>query len=605
MVQISYSNKLWLAFWTLLMAALVIPFGWHGLNLGAEILEETRTTAFRYVDLASWMLEERGDTDSRTRNEWLARLASQLGVRITLIDQGKVVADSNLPFERLSELEDHSFREEVLAARDHGKGSSKRFSATLKLDLLYAAKLLRDDSFLPGGVLRVAIPMSSVAARKRAMLSTLLWAIPATLLVSMLASYLLSRSLWRAIDAFSKDAQRVGRHGSSDRIRIAPGIEFQPLADAINAMADSIEWQMAEIENQRGQLEALFTSMPDGVLVLDGADRVESWNRAIEGMFPGMERMEGKTLLEATMSLEAVEAARQARAAQPNRERLASSFRTPAGLVLEVQAVAFKDLKDDSKVVLVFRDATRLRRLERMRKDFVANLAHELRTPLTSIQGYVEMLQEYDEIDKNQRDAMLATIADKTKVVANTLSGIVWLSELESELLQVRLDHVDAASAARRAIERVRPKAETKAIEILTKLPDEAVMVEADQDMLISVFANLLDNAVRFSPDKGRVTVTLTQADPPVFSIEDQGPGIPRSEQGRIFERFYRTGSLPPNMTEGPGLGLAIARHSMERLHGSLSVESPIDPKAADGWGGSRFLVELRPARNDSESGEA
>jgi two-component system phosphate regulon sensor histidine kinase PhoR len=368
------------------------------------------------------------------------------------------------------------------------------------------------------------------------------------------------------------------------------------LADTLNQMTDQLRTKIDELSEDRSQLLAMLTSMVEGVMVLDRRGRVLQINPALERMFD-VTRMEARghpcsdvfrhpqldTLVSAVLTK------------RTNQED--EILLHPSGRRLHIEAsVTESDGENDACAILVFHDMTELRRLEMVRKDFVANVSHELRTPLTSIKGYIEALLDGAKDDPKTSTQFLNIILKQSDRLNLILEDLLQLSKIESGQVQFKREPLHIQSVIERTLAVIKPLADKKRHRLVSFVEDNLPSVLGDEDRLIQILSNLLDNAVKYTPENGTITVAAhpvsDDAEQPAIvtavelSVTDTGMGIPEMERPRVFERFYRVDKARSRELGGTGLGLAIVKHIVEGLGGRVWVE-------ANAPTGSRFVVRL------------
>lgn len=600
MQPMSFSAKLSLGFCLLLCLALLAFFAAGRGSLRSGLLKETEQHAVRNLNLVAWMVEEHGPfTDLQEFDAWLTRLGERLGCRITFIDQGRVLADSGVVYGKLPELEDHGSRPEVVRAEEQGLGLDLRRSSTLKRDLLYVASPLEAVSGLPAGVLRLAVPLSDIQEQYLRLAGPLGGIFFGTLAAGVLFALLLSRALVRSIGELSAAAKAIGGGEYGLRIRDYPGREFKPLAEALNGMAAAVQETVNDLEEGRRRIETLFEAMSDGVLVLDGQGCVESWNRALNDLYPDLSRAAGRHLIEALPEPELHGVVtRLLKSGAASKGQLVKCD-APGGRHLDVRVERFTGQDGHAKLLLVFRDVTEEKRLEVVRRDFVTNISHELKTPITSILGYSETLldlQAQDDAEsRKQSRRFLEVIQRNAAHMQGMVQRLMDLCRAERPQAGQAPRPVDAGPPLERALATLEPLLRNKGVRVLQPDAVAGQTVLADEEGLEIVFRNLLENALKFGPEGQTVTINARKEGAQVLiGIEDQGPGVPKAHQERIFERFYRING--ENTKDGSaGLGLSICRNQVKRWGGGIRVESPAQPEEASAPG-TRFVLTLNTA---------
>ncbi|MCM0755400.1 cell wall metabolism sensor histidine kinase WalK [Desulfovibrio aminophilus] len=396
---------------------------------------------------------------------------------------------------------------------------------------------------------------------------------------------LLLRPLRGQVAGLTHDLERLGDAPAPAR-DVLP--ELRELAAALPKSGERLAAGLREAEARSGRLRAVLDGMFEGVMVLDGDCRAQGVNRSMESLLPGVSDRLGRRLLEILPQAELADACDELlRAGGPDSASLAVTLED--GRVLSVNMVRPPESGHGLGAVLVFRDVSEIKRLEAVRRDFAANVSHELRTPLTAIKGYAETLITGDpppDIGRRFLEVILRNSDHMAKMIEDLLS----LSRIEAGKDVGRREPMQARDSLRRAWDAVEPLARRRGVDLADGLPEGLAAVLGDPDHVTRIFRNLLENAVKFGPEHRPVTVSAREAGEFVeFEVRDEGPGIPKKDQSRVFERFYSVQKHRRNEHGSTGLGLAICRHALKSLGGDIRVESP-PPDAA---GGTAFLFTL------------
>ena len=524
--------------------------------------------------------------------------------RVTVIGpDGTVLADSDTPDDAVSRLENHGTRPEVIQALSAGYGTDIRLSATVGQRMYYLALPMTAANQIRG-VVRLAIPLTILEARTRDLQRAVGIAFGLAFAVSVALSVLLARGVTRPLSAMAAVARQLAGGSLGQRIRTTSRDEVGVLGSTLNQMADQLESKIREVSEDRTQLLAMLASMIEGVMVLDCRGKVLQVNPALEQMLmvQGAEAR-GRAHWEVIRHHELNELV--TRVLQTRENCGGEMTATASGRTLRVEAsVAGGQRENEACAVLVFHDITAVRRLEKVRKDFVANVSHELRTPLTSIKGYVEALLDGAKDDPEQTLRFLEIILKQTDRLNLILDDLLQLSQIESGQVLFKRDPISLSEVVDRTVALIKPLADKKGHTVTVAMPADLPPVLGDPERLAQVLTNLLDNAVKYTPANGSIHVTGHLAgDLPQRMVElrvtDTGLGIPEADRPRVFERFYRVDKARSRELGGTGLGLAIVKHIVEGHGGRVWVEGnqPI---------GSRFVVWLpaaAPAREGSGSG--
>lgn len=525
-------------------------------------------------------------------------LSARALARVTVIaPDGRVLADSAVSDHLLATLENHSTRPEIQQALATGRGTDLRTNPTTGERTLYLAIGLNGlNKAAPSAFLRLGLPMTTYDRDVAKLHQDLALAFGIAFLIAIGLSVWLAHSITKPLSEIAIAAQRLAKGDHAVRIRTGSQDEVGLLADTLNHMTDQLRTKIDELSEDRSQLLAMLTSMVEGVMVLDRRGRVLQINPALERMFD-VTRMEARghpcsdvfrhpqldTLVSTVLTT--------------RRKEEDEILLHPSGRRLHIEAsVTESDRENDACAILVFHDMTELRRLEIIRKDFVANVSHELRTPLTSIKGYIEALLDGAKDDPETSAQFLNIILKQSDRLNLILEDLLQLSKIESGQVQFRREPLHIQSVIERTLATIKPLADKKGHRLLSFVDDDLPTVIGDEDRLIQILSNLLDNAVKYTPEKGIITVAAhpvsDDAGQPAMttavelSVTDTGMGIPEIDRPRVFERFYRVDKARSREFGGTGLGLAIVRHIVEGLGGRVWVEGNTPT-------GSRFVVRL------------
>jgi two-component system, OmpR family, phosphate regulon sensor histidine kinase PhoR len=514
------------------------------------------------------------------------RAAAAAQARVTFISEdGRVVADSEVPVEALDRVENHADRSEVAAALAGRMGIATRTSHTVARSFMYLA-LPHASGTARDGVLRLAVDLDELGAAASALRGQLLWAGALGLLASVLLALLVSGLLIRPVQHIRSSVSALAAGTLSSRVQWHSADELGEIARAIDRLGEQLELRLREVTAEKEQLQTVLGSMEEGVLVLDPEGRIVLANRRLRELLGLTGEIAGRTPLEVLRNADLENALVQAGAGGE------SVFREIelGGRTRRVLGIRAAPLRGQAKggVVAVFGDLTELRRLEVVRRDFVANASHELRTPLTAVQGFAETLAS-GKVPAADRPRYLEIILQHARRLGALVDDLLELSRIESGKLELLPSEVPLASVVDRALDSLSPLFEQRRI-VARRGPIEPPMVRADPRALEQVLVNLLENAAKYTEPGGRVEVRAEPVGDRVrVSVEDTGIGIPESHLVRIFERFYRVDKARSRALGGTGLGLSIVRNLVEAMDGKVSVDSTPGK-------GSTFHFTLRKA---------
>jgi two-component system phosphate regulon sensor histidine kinase PhoR len=578
--NLSFRSRLLLSFWGVLFLALLLPSLYYRQILSADIEADTRANAVRQLNLAYWLSsQEQPFKTVASLQQWCKTLGDHLEIRITFVAaDGTVLADSKVAFSRVPAMDNHANRPEIIQAYKEELGTSSRYSTTLGRHLIYAAREIDARGIIPSGVIRVAVPFSEVRKRLDNLSKNFIFIIVLTFSATIFLSYLLVRQLEIPIQRMIRAAEAIESGDYRERIRRYPGKEFSPLAQAINQMAERIDDHIKTITEQKQQLGAILDGMSEGVMVLDSNGKIKTTNKALSIIIPDLSTALGRRPLEVVRSHELQRACDQVISGDHESELqpLRLEIFLGPGRVFEVNIVQLGCQEEGIGAIVVFHDISELKRLEKVRRDFVANVSHELRTPLTSIKGYAETILTEGSEDSESAREFLEIILKHSNHMSNMVDDLLQLARLEAREQSIEFKSVNAVDALNSAWLDCSSLAGERSINLENLLPEEGVLVRADSEQLEQVFRNLLENAIKYGPLGGTVTIAC-DFDPVMatFQVTDQGPGIPIQDQPRIFERFYQVEKDRANHNDSTGLGLAICRHIIQNHGGRIWVESP------------------------------
>ncbi len=396
-----------------------------------------------------------------------------------------------------------------------------------------------------------------------------------TAMVLVAAGALLAQSVMRSTRIITEMIQRITQGELSARVPAVAGDEIGALGQAINAMADQLQRRVEELESERNQARAILESMVEGVCALDRDGRLLWLNASAQRLF-GVQtpHAEGRRLTELFRQPEVEALIREVLERHAPTSREVQTF-TPPEQTIRLQATPCGGGAAGPALVLVAQDVTQMRRLEGMRREFVANVSHELKTPLTSIRGLVETLLNgaLDDAANNRRFVTL--IDEDATRLAHLIDDLLDLSQIESKAVPLHLQPVDVHALFQEFASRFQRQLTAHRVTLELQIPKDAPRVKGDSERLHQVFLNLLDNAIKFNRPGGRVTVTVERDGGMLrMAVADTGAGIPESDLPRIFERFYRVDKARSRELGGTGLGLAIVKHLVELHGGRVDVRS-------------------------------
>jgi two-component system, OmpR family, phosphate regulon sensor histidine kinase PhoR len=585
--KMSFRAFLLLCLWGLLVLALILPFWYLYAKLHVAIAEDQKQKLVRQLNLVSMLMTQEVEfRNPEQLQSWLMQIANPLELRLTYIAaDGRVLADSLVPFEQIKDLEDFSGRPEIAQALRDEPVFMIRFSRIMQKEQIYAARGIQPKGTLPAGVIRLAASETEDHRLLRHLRNLFFLVLPLIFAAGALLRFLFIRRLKQALTSLTGAVEGIALGDYRRRLHFPPGDEMFALGDAINRMAENAGRQFLDLKAQKQELEAVFNAMREGVMVLDARGRIQTVNRALVELVGSETQLLGRRPLEVILSLELQETCDRILAAKGSLQESSRDLLVliGEGRAFEVNIVRLEDQDRETGALLVFHDMSRLKQLERVRQDFVANVSHELRTPLTSIKGYTETLLAEAQSNPELFTAFLEIILKNTNHMVKLVDDLLQLARIEARQDAFKPVQVNPGEALAVAWKACFPFAEARHVNLISHLPESGIWVSADFDQLVRVFRNLLENAIRYSPESGAVTVGgHADGNTMTFSVSNDGPPIAKYHQQRIFERFYRIEKDRRGDLGNTGLGLAICRHIVLNHGGLIWVRSP-NPDRPDG----------------------
>jgi two-component system phosphate regulon sensor histidine kinase PhoR len=497
----------------------------------------------------------------------ISLLPDQADRRITLIDgNGVVMADTAV--NDLDRLEDHAGREEIQTAVSGGTGVATRMSTSVGERFLYVAVPLGDGS---DTVLRIAVPLTYVDAVVDDVQRYLVVAAMVALALAVALAVFIGFRLAEPLEGLRSHAQRVADGDLDAQVAPSPTREIDAVGSAFNMMTARLRQSLDDLATTSIRLEAVLGGLDDGVVLTDDHGNVLRMNEAAERMLVIRENAAmGQPFLHAARDHELdalLQAALQGRQRQPEAVEYGLHRRTLLSSASTVEGQA------ERLGLVVLRDITELRKLEGVRRDFVANVSHELRTPLTSIRAMVETIETGAIDEPEMMQEFMRRIIGEIDQLTALVEDLLDMARLEAGRSPLKLAHVQADDLVRVASERLRAQVERARLELRYRLPADLPEVLVDRRQIAQVVVNLVHNAIKFTPPGGSVTLSAYRdSDRVIVDVIDTGVGIAEAELPRLFERFYKSDKA--RRSEGTGLGLAIAKHIMQAHGGDVTVES-------------------------------
>lgn len=510
-------------------------------------------------------------------------------MRITVIDaSGRVLADSG---SNPAEMENHSNRPEVKDAISKGIGQSTRYSNTVEKEMVYVAIPIRDSQGRILGVVRTSLPTSSIRAAFLPIKSKIIYTGFILIIISIVLSYLSSRTFSNSLSTIIGLSEEIAKGNFKVSIPAKDRkSELSKVSFALNKMAEKLDELFQRVAFEKGQLEAVLSSMNEGVMLLSPKGEIMLVNDALSEMFELKGNPIDRQYWEVLRNKDINELIEKVfRSNKDSRKEISIFYPMERNYLVNVRTL---DYPEKVLIFVVF-DITDFKSLEKIKADFIANVSHELRTPLTAIKGYTETLEEDAYENREDRRHFLGIIKRHTDRLINIVSDLLVLSEIESkeslslEMSNPDFEDVDINEVVKSSYESLRTRISEKNLQVVINLKEEIPGIKGNRFLLEQMLINLIDNAVKYTPESGTVRINTSSEDSSVnLEISDTGIGIPKENLNRIFERFYRVDKTRSRKLGGTGLGLSIVKHVAIIHNGKIDVESEVGK-------GSRFTIRL------------
>lgn len=554
--------------------------------LSARIVEKNLTSSIEEglvieAGLVRELIGENLISNSNDIDKYISKVKETTSARITIVDVlGNVITDTEMD---PSIMDNHSARPEIAAALKGGVGRSIRYSDTLKVDLLYVAQpIIKGENVI--GAVRLSKPLYEITALINRLYFNVFLAVLVGILVSSLLGYKMAVDITKPIRDITYTASRIAKGQFDKRIIVSGKDEIAVLADSINDMASRLNETIMSLQDKNIKLEAIMSSVGNGIVAIDSSERVLFINYAAERLLNIKEKdIVGKHLLQVVRNnsidnylkeiLQENEFFDTEITIDDPDERVFKFYTNP---------IKQTDKSDIEGIIITIQDITELRKLERMRTEFVANVSHELKTPLTSIKGFAETLKMGDIDNREDMVRFLNIIEDEADRLYRLINDILSLSELEQGKTRRANESIKVEKTIVEVLSMLKSQGDKKKIELSKEIHEEIGNLSGDPDKFKQMLINLVDNAIKYTPENGKVKVEAynlmdeTNGNKVVIKVTDNGIGISKQHIPRLFERFYRVDKARSRKVGGTGLGLAIVKHIVILFHGEIEVESEI-----------------------------
>lgn len=512
---------------------------------------------------------KKGDYDSL--DKFIKEIGKRINAIITIVDtMGNPVADSK---ENIYFMENYRYNPEIMSALNGDIGTIIRYNKTMREYVFYVALSIYEDERIIG-VLRTGILMKDMNSLFSNLKKGILILVLGTLIFSWIIAILISRGITNSLREISKGFRKLSSFEFETRIFTRRKDEIGAIAIEFNKMVEKIKELFEEVKLDREKISTIFHSVPDGICVFDKDGKIVLFNEKMEQILK--EKLEEKKFYwkyfkfpEFGKLLEKV-----------NKENSVSEK-------IEIHGKIFlckmEKIPDTNEIISIFHDITEIKEIERIKRDFTINISHELKTPLTAIKGYIETIEEEEEI-KNKR--YIEIIKNHVDRLINILERVIYISELEGREISLDLKEVKIEEIIRNVIPLFERLIKDKSIKIELNFEKDLPSLRVDPVKMEQVFINLIDNSIKYT-EKGKIKISVFKKNNNIIiEVEDTGIGIPEEHIPRIFERFYVVDKARDKKKGGAGLGLSIVKHIVLLHNGEIDVESEVGR-------GTKFIIKL------------
>lgn len=547
-------------------------------QLGKYDYSLTEQNLVRSANLVSAVLEPSLSAEDTTRvQDKVARLGEKSGVRITVIDKyGVVIGDSD---KNPREMDNHSERPEIKEAINGRTGQSTRYSNTLQKELFYVAVPVIGRGDNVDYVVRTSLPLSILQQTIAPIERRIIYVSLIIAIIAVVLLFALSKSLTNSLKSIINISEELAHGNLNVNIPISEQKgEIPTISIALRQMAQRLNELFKQLSSEKTQLEAVLSAMSEGVMVLSRDGKAIITNNALLDMFNIKDDPKGKPYWEILRNREVTEVIDNVLSERrPDTKEIFYLYPEERYYLLNVIPLE----SPEKEVIVVMFDITDFKRLEKIKADFIANVSHELRTPLTAIKGYSETLEEGAYENTEDLRHFIGIIKRHTDRLINIVSDLLVLSEVESRdylsgsAPDSDFEWIDVDEIIKSSLEAIKTKASEKGLNVSFKNGASHHNIKGNRFLLEQMFLNLIDNAVKYTPDSGTIGIELKNSEGELYiKVFDTGIGIPKEHIPRIFERFYRVDKTRSRKIGGTGLGLSIVKHIVILHGGTIGVES-------------------------------
>jgi two-component system phosphate regulon sensor histidine kinase PhoR len=575
------AKRIFITFFSLILIGVVLTFVLSYNFTKDNYLENTKESLLKTAYMVEEIYNNIDISEDGRLQALLEEIKPKINTRVTIIaDSGNVLADSETYG---AGLENHLDRPEIISAFNGEIGYSTRFSDTIGVDMMYVAiETIKDGKET---VIRTSLPLEHIQELNIQLFEKVRISLLISFLIAMILGYYSINRILTPIKKLNLATKIMAEGDFNSRVKIDDSTEIGDLAYNFNILGEKMETMLDELKENENKLQSTLEGILNGVVAIDSSKKIMFMNnRAEEILDCSYDDFKDKHIFE-LMRNSFLESEIDNLFKDGVFNRVEIEINSPINRIINVYSNGIKNEGEIIGAVVVLDDVTEFRRLENMRKDFVANVSHELKTPLTSIKGFIETLKSGASEDKKTRDRFIDIIDIESTRLSTLIGDLLVLSDIEKH--NISNETIDIYLVVNEIKVILNQFAKHKNIQISYFLDDDLPLIEGNVGWLKQMLINLIDNAVKYSPEDTNVILRVIEYDGNVnFHIKDQGIGIPEEDIPRVFERFYRVDKARSKSVGGTGLGLAIVKHVAIAFKGKIKVESSPGE-------GSEFIISI------------
>lgn len=514
------------------------------------------------------------------------QISKTIDSRITIIDaNGKVLGDSKA---EIFGLENHRDRPEVIDSHKYGIGKAQRFSDTINKKMYYVAISMENDM-----VIRLALPLDEIEESTKKMFMQIFISAISGIIFSLILGFRFLKGIIKPINELTTATKSIANGNYGEKVFLNSSDEIAYLANNFNQMSEELEKKINEINGRNDETKAILSSMINGIIAIDNKKNILFINKSVADIFGydiDIEKAKDKNILEVFRNSELNDNINEMIYDESFNDfemKIKNNEKEKTLKVFFNKIISEKELIGQIGYAIIVQDITEIRKLENMRKDFVANVSHEIKTPLTSIRGFVETLKNVDGDEIEIRKRFLNIIDLESKRLNSLIDDLLVISEIEKGNRKIEFEEINVKAAIDEVTLILNQLAKKKNIDFNVYMDNDLPEIYGNRRWFKQMLINLIDNGIKYTGESGKVTLDVKYNEKEyIFKVRDTGMGIAKEHLERLFERFYRVDKARSRKIGGTGLGLAIVKHAVNTFNGEITVNSKVDK-------GTEFVVKI------------